>query len=240
MANISGSQPMAPLGRSTPRPPCGNLGESQIMGGLGDPAVPKSRGVRSTPKRYFGHIALGSNSGAHPGPSRTRAPFAPTMSVRIFDHFLQFLKFFAPLNVQPPCVRRTHGPMDHIWYVAYAYWSPRLTHHVGEPKRPLTRSYAKVSVDNFAILALVGTIPAITIPWPMEIFGTQVLPGPTLDSHRVRNRTLRHVSKPPWRNTLGDTFNFGSFFGYAKTPLFWETNFSPPCGRFGGRISLCP
>ena len=35
-----------------------------------------------------------------------------------------------------------------------------------------------MSVDNFAILALVGTTLPITMPWPMEIFGTQVRMGP--------------------------------------------------------------
>ena len=60
---------------------------------------------------------------------------------------------------------------------------------VGEPKRPLTRSYAKVSMDNFAISALVGTITAFTMPWPMEIFETQVRVGPhwtPIGSHTER------------------------------------------------------
>ena len=52
-----------------------------------------------------------------------------------------------------------------------------------------TKSYAKVSMDNFAILALVGTITAFTMPWPMEIFGTQVRVGPhwtPIGSHTER------------------------------------------------------
>ena len=33
-------------------------------------------------------------------------------------------------------------------------------------------------VHSFAILALVGLILPITMPWPIEIFGTQVRVGP--------------------------------------------------------------
>ena len=73
----------------------GDLGQCQIVGSLGDPAIFKSRGVSSTLKRYVGHRGLGSNSVAHPGPSLTSAPFAPTMSVRIFGHFLPCPVFLA-------------------------------------------------------------------------------------------------------------------------------------------------
>ena len=34
----------------------GNLGRSQIMGSLGDPAIPKTGRVSATPKRYIGRI----------------------------------------------------------------------------------------------------------------------------------------------------------------------------------------
>ena len=65
------------------------------MGSLGGPAIPKSTGVLATSKRYVGHIGLDTNSGTHPGPSRTCAPFAPTMSVRSLGHFLPFPIFLA-------------------------------------------------------------------------------------------------------------------------------------------------
>ena len=35
-------------------------------------------------------------------------------------------------------------------------------------------------VNNFAILALLDTRLLITMPWPMEIFGTKVRVGPNL------------------------------------------------------------
>ena len=168
----------------------GDLRQSQIMGSLGDPAIPKSRGVWWTPKRYVGHIALDFNSRAHTGPSRTCPPFAPTMSARIFDRFLPYPIFFARRALcSAPRARQVHGPTNDIWHVAYAHWSSLLTHHVGEPNRSLTRSYAKVSVDNFAIFELVGTIPAITMPRFIEIFQTQVCVGPhwiPIGSHTER------------------------------------------------------
>ena len=37
-----------------------------------------------------------------------------------------------------------------------------------------------MTVVNFAILALVSTSPAITMPWLMEISGNKVLGGPHL------------------------------------------------------------
>ena len=36
--------------------------------------------------------------------------------------------------------RRTRGPMNHIWHVDYAYWSPWLAHHVDKARRPLAMS----------------------------------------------------------------------------------------------------
>ena len=35
-----------------------------------------------------------------------------------------------------------------------------------------------MSMEDFAILTLVSTMLPITMPWPMEIFGTQVRVGP--------------------------------------------------------------
>ena len=96
-----------------------------------------------------------------------------------------------------------------------------------------------MSVDNFAILALVGTILAITMPFPMEVFGTQIMCGPTLDSFWVPHRTLSPVSKPSWRNTLEDTFNFSSFLSMQNHP-FWHPSFSFYLWSNGRLISLSP
>ena len=46
-----------------------------------------------------------------------------------------------------------------------------------------------MSVPNFAILALVGTVLPLTMPWFMEIVGTQVRVGPQwtlIGSHTER------------------------------------------------------
>ena len=118
-------------------------------------------GYWAKPERYVGHMGLDTHSGAHSGPRRTCAPFAATLSVRIFGHFSSFSIFLVrpALCSDPPC-------------------SPdALTHHVGEPNRPLIRSYAKVCVNNFAILALVGLVLHFSMPWPIEIFPIQVCVG---------------------------------------------------------------
>ena len=68
-----------------------------------------------TPKRYVGHIGLDTNPMAHSGPSRARAPFALTMSVRIFGHLSNFPLLLPAVHyVEPTRARRTHGPMDHM------------------------------------------------------------------------------------------------------------------------------
>ena len=42
--------------------------------------------------------------------------------------------------------------------------------------------------------------------------------------------TAGPISKPAWRYTIGDTFDFGSFWVTKMTP-FWDPNFTPPCGQ---------
>ena len=63
--------------------------------------------------------------------------------------------------------------------------------------------------------------------------------GPLLDSQCIPHRALSPVSKPSWRNTLGDTFSFGSFLGLPKH-LFLGPQFQPTVMSIGGPISLCP
>ena len=112
--NISLSHPITPLGLGTSRPPCGRFGFIPNHGLTWRPCHSQKQGVWSMPKRYVGHLGRGSTSGAYSGPSRTYAPFAATMSVRIFGHFLPFPIFLAPrpLCPAPPCMPDawTNGP----------------------------------------------------------------------------------------------------------------------------------
>ena len=99
----------------------GDLGRSQIMGSLGDPAIPKTGGIWATPNRYVGRICLDTNPMAHSGPSWACASFAPPMSVRIFGHFEQFSTFSArraPCSA-PSCTPDawTNGP-----YMTWVLW----------------------------------------------------------------------------------------------------------------------
>ena len=52
-------------------------------------------------------------------------------------------------------------------------------------------------------------------------------------------RTANLISKLAWRYTIGDTFDFGSFWVTKMTP-FWDPNFNAPVWSIGGPMSLCP
>ena len=86
---------------------------------------------------------------------------APTMSVRIFCHFLPFPIFLARRAQcsAPTCTPDAWTKKPHM--VCSLCTLVPMTHT--QRGRPLTRSYAKPSVDSFAILALVDTIPAIAM-----------------------------------------------------------------------------
>ena len=204
----------------------GNWGQSQIIGLLGNPAIPKSRGVWLTPKRYVGHTALGSNSRPHPEPSWTCAPIAPTMSVRIFGRFLPFPIVLArrALCSAPPCMPDawTNGPhmVCSLCTLVPMTQTPR-----GETKVLTHKELCQGKRGQFCDFGTCGYISghhhamAHGDPWhPSKC-------GPTFDSHWLPNRTLSSVSKPSWRNTLGDTFNVSLFIGMLNVP-FWDPNFS--------------
>ena len=57
----------------------------------------------------------------------------------------------------------------------------------------------------------------------------------TLDSNWVPHRMLSLVSEPSGIYNLVDTFIFGSVLGMSNH-LFWDPNFSPPCGQWGPHI----
>ena len=85
-------------------------------------------------------------------------------------------------------------------------------------------------VDNFAILALVGLIVPITMPWPMEIFGTQVRVGP----HRtpIVSYNERSVPSPSHHGEIPFAIlSILALFWLCQNTPFSKHNFSPPCGQ---------
>ena len=78
-----------------------------------------------------------------------------------------------------------------------------------------------MSVGHFAILANVRSMASGDL-WEPSMC------GPTMDTHWVPHRILGFVSKPSWRNTLGDIFIFRPFWGMPNHPIL-DPNFSPPC-----------
>ena len=87
-----------------------------------------------------------------------------------------------------------------------------------------------MSVDNFAILALVDPIGIVTTPSGKKIFESQVhgslrwTPGGSRMKWRIRSPSRRGDV------LLGAPLNFGSFRAAKMTP-FWDPNFTPPCGQ---------
>ena len=201
----------------------------------------RSRGGFSRrPKRCVGHIELGFNSRAYPGPSRTCAPFAPIMSVRIFGHFLPFSIFLArhALCSAPPCTPDAWTNEPHM--VCSLCTLVPLTHTPRGGTEAHTHKELCYGVCGY--FCHFGTCRynssfhhgmAHGDHWDQSTY------GPTLDSHWISHRTLSPVSKPSWRNTLGDTVDFGSFLGMPKHP-FRGPQFQPPMWSIGGPISFCP
>ena len=191
------------------------------MGSLGDYAIPKSRGVWATPKRYVGRIGLDTNSRAHPGPSQTCAPFAPTMSVRIFGHFLPFPIILArrALCSAPPCTPDawTNGPhmVCSLCTLVPMTHTPR-----GRTEAPTHKDLCQGECGQFCHFGTCGynfSFPPCHGPWrslgPKYLWAHIGLPlSPT---RNVESRLQAIMEEYPW-----GYFQFWLIFEYAKTPLF--------------------
>ena len=209
----------------------GNLGQSQIMGSLGDPAIPKSRGFWATPQRYVGHKILGSSSRAHPGPSRTYAPYASDMSVRIFGHFLPFPIFLARLALRstPPCMPDawTNGPHMVCSLCALV---PMTQKPRGRTEASTHKELCQGESGQFCHFGSCEYNSGYDHAMAHGDLWNPSMCGPTLASHRVSNRTLSPISKPSWRNTLGILSILPHLLVCQNTP-FSDPNFSFPCGQ---------
>ena len=88
-----------------------------------------------------------------------------------------------------------------------------------------------MSVDIFAILALVGTILPITMPWPMGIFGTQVCVGPHWTA--IGFQTELGVPSPRHHGEIPlEILSIVAHFWVCQNTPFWEPNLSPLCAQF--------
>ena len=196
------------------------------MGSLGCPAVPKSRGVRSTPKSYVGHIGVDTNCRTCPEPSRTCTLFAPIMSVHIFGHFVPFSIFLArhAPSLAPPCtpVAWTSG----LYSICSLCILVRMTHiQHGWTNAHTHRELGQGEYGPFCHFGTCGPNSGQHHVMAYGDFWTPSTCGPPLDSHQVPHRALSPLSKPPWRYTLRENFIFGSFMGMP----IWDPKFSPPC-----------
>ena len=87
-----------------------------------------------------------------------------------------------------------------------------------------------MSVDDFAILAIVDPIGIVTTPSGMEIFGSQGHGSPRWTPGEWHMEWRIRTPEPAWRYTIGSTPDFGSFSAAKMTPV-WDPNFTPPCGQ---------
>ena len=96
-----------------------------------------------------------------------------------------------------------------------------------------------MSLDNLAILTLVSTAPAITMPWPMKILGTQVRVGPHWTP--IRSQTERRVPSPSHHGgiPLGILSILAHCWVCQNTP-FLGPQIQAPIWSIGGPISWCP
>ena len=162
------------------------------------------------------------------------------MSVRFFGHFLPFPIFSArrALCSAPPCTPDawTNGP--HM-VCSLCTLVPMIHTPRGRTEAPTHKELSQVECGQFCHFGTCEYNSGYRHAMAHEDVCDPSMCGPTLDFHRVPHRTLSPVSEPSWRNTLGDTFNFGSFLGMPKHP-FLGPQFQPPMWSIGGPISLCP
>ena len=180
------------------------------------------------PKRYVGQIGLDTKSRAQSCPSQTCAPFAPTMSVRIFGHFLPFSIFLAgcALGSASPCTPDawTNGP--HM--VCSLRTLVPMTHTPGgRTEAPTHKELCQGDCAKFCHFGTYGYNSTCHHAMAHGDLGDPSTCRPTLDFHLVPHRKLSPVPEPSWRNTLGDTFKFGSFLDMPKQ-LFLGPQFQPP------------
>ena len=206
------------------------------------PPFPKTRGVWSTPKRYVGHMGLESKPGAHPGASRTCAPFAPTMSVRIFGHFWPFSIFLARCALcsappPPPCTLDawTNGPkmVCCLCILVPVTHMPR-----GRTEAPTHKELAQGECGRFYHFGTCGLNSGHHHAMAHGDLWEPSTCGPTLDWHWVPHQMFSPVSKPSWSNTLGDTFIFGSFSGMPYHPLEYTCTLNGVTFTFTPRLPM--
>ena len=201
-----------PLGLAYHGRHVGDLDRSQIMGSIGDPAIPKTGGVWATPKRYVGRIWLDTNPMAHSGRSRACASFAPPMSVRIFGHSEQFSTFSArraPCSA-PSCTPDawTNGPYMTwvLWILVTMVRTPR-----GRSGATFVKVLAQTECGRFCHFGNSGpNLDCHHAGWHEDLWQPRAWES-LLDSRWIVYGMADPISKTAWRYTIEGTPDFGSF-----------------------------
>ena len=169
---------------------------------------------------------------AHSDPSRACAPFAPTMSVRIFGHFEQFSTFSAR---SAPCSATwctldswTNGP-----YMTWLLWTlvPMVHTPRGRSGATFVRVLAQSECGQFCHFCICGpNWDCHHAKWHGDLWKPRAWES-LLDSWRIAYGMADPISKPAWRYTFGSTPEFWRIFRAAKMTPVWDPNFTPPCGQ---------
>ena len=168
---------------------------------------------------------------AHSGPSRACAPFAPTMSVRIFGHFQQSSTFSArrALCSAHPCTPDawTNGPYM-TWVLCILV--PMVHTPRGRSGATFVMVLAQSECGQFGHFGICGpNRDCHHAEWHGDLREPSARES-QLESPWIAYGMADPISKPAWRYTIGSTPNFGSFRAAKMTP-FWDPNFDPPCGQ---------
>ena len=142
------------------------------------------------------------------------------MSVRIFGHFLPFPIFLArrALCSAPPCTPDacTNGP-----HMVCSFCTLVSMAHTacGRAEAPTHKRLCQGECGQFCHIGSCEYNSGYHHAMALEDFCDPTTCGPTFNSPWVAQGTMSPIFKPSWRNTLGDTFNFGSFLGMPKHPF---------------------
>ena len=168
---------------------------------------------------------------AHSGPSHACAPFAPTMSVRIFGHFEQFSTFAArrALCSAHPCTPDawTNGPYI-TWVLCILV--PMVHTPRGRSGATFVKVLAQSECEQFCHFGICGpNWDRHHARWHGYLCEPNAVES-MLDSWWIAYGMADPISKPAWRYTIGSTPNCGSFQAAQMTP-FWDPNLNPPGGQ---------
>ena len=177
---------------------------------------------------------------AYSGPSRACAPFAPTMSVRIFGHFEQISTFSArrTLCSAHPCTPDawTNGPYM-TWVLCILV--PMVHTPRGRSGASFVKALAQSECGQFCHFGICGpNWDCHHAKWHEDHREPRAWDS-QLNSRWIACGMADLISKPAWRYTIGSTPKFRLISSSQNDPTLGP-QFHPSVWSIGAPISLCP